>query len=299
MISFRYHLVTIVAVFLALGLGLLAGTTVINRVLVDRLRKQTDQATNRADTAERARVELRNEVAALVPSIVADKLATDVVLVTYEGSDSTTLNQAQASLKAAGANVLGVLPVTSRVSDPDASKSLAKILGVPALTPAGVLQRELATQLARRLSGAAPHGSGGANDLLNELISNGFIRKGDISPQTLKEIGQDGQVVVAVSGGEPRPSPQPSSLMVPLVKELVGQMPVAAGEPSNSSDGLVTLLRADGDLNQGQLVTVDDLDRQVGGAALVLGLEQLLRSPTDGGGSYGLDGGTLILGDNL
>ena len=37
MISFRYHLVTIVAVFLALGLGVLAGTTVLDQALVDRL----------------------------------------------------------------------------------------------------------------------------------------------------------------------------------------------------------------------------------------------------------------------
>src|SRR5205085_9845523 len=115
-ISFRYHLVTIVAIFLALGLGLLAGTTVINRVLVDRLRKQTDQATTRADAAERARIELQDELKALGPVVVADKLpATNAVIVTYEGADGTTLDQAQTSLKAAGANVLGVLPITSRV----------------------------------------------------------------------------------------------------------------------------------------------------------------------------------------
>ena len=295
MISFRYHLVTIVAVFLALGLGLLAGTTVINRVLVNRLRSQTDQATTRADTAERARAELQDEVKALVPAIVADKLlSTNAVIVTYEGSDGTTLDQAQASLKAAGANVLGVLPITSRVNDPGAAKSLAKILGVPVSTPSAILQRNLAAQLARRLSGVTPHGAGGPGDLLNQLISDGFIRKGDTSLQTLKEIGHGGQVVVAVSGGGAKPSPQPSAFMVPFVEELVGQTPVAAGEPSNSSNGLVTLLRTDGNLNEGQLVTVDDLDRQIGGAALVLGLEQLMRSPANGGGNYGLDGGTLI-----
>jgi hypothetical protein len=287
--------VTIVAVFLALGLGLLAGTTVINRVLVNRLRSQTDQATTRADAAERARVELQDEVKALVPSIVANKLpSTDAVIVTYEGSDGTTLDQAQASLRAAGANVLGVLPITSRVNDPGATKSLAKILGVPVSTPSGILQRNLATQLAHRLTGATPHAAGGPGDLLNQLISDGFIRKGDTSLQTLKEIGQGGQVVVAVSGGGPRPSPQPAMFMVPLVEELVGKTPVAAGEPSNSSNGLVTLLRTDGSLNEGQLVTVDDLDRQIGGAALVLGLEQLMRSPANGGGNYGLDGGTLL-----
>ncbi|MEX2421373.1 MAG: copper transporter, partial [Actinomycetota bacterium] len=44
MISFRYHIVTIVAVFLALGLGVLAGTTVIDQQIVDGLRAQIVQA---------------------------------------------------------------------------------------------------------------------------------------------------------------------------------------------------------------------------------------------------------------
>ena len=50
MISFRYHLVSIVAVFLALALGVVVGTTVVKPGLVDQIRHQTDVqiAKNRA-----------------------------------------------------------------------------------------------------------------------------------------------------------------------------------------------------------------------------------------------------------
>ena len=37
MINFRFHLVSLIAVFLALGLGILVGSTVVDQVIVDRL----------------------------------------------------------------------------------------------------------------------------------------------------------------------------------------------------------------------------------------------------------------------
>ena len=43
MISFRFHLVSLVAVFLALGLGVLAGTTVLNKGIVSVLEAQTNE----------------------------------------------------------------------------------------------------------------------------------------------------------------------------------------------------------------------------------------------------------------
>jgi copper transport outer membrane protein MctB len=296
LISFRYHLVTIVAVFLALGLGLLAGTTVINRVLVKRLQTQTNNLQQRATTAEAQAAELKRQVDELVPYLMADKLpGTNVVLVTYEGSDGNTLDRTESSLKAAGANVVGVLPVTSRtaLTDPDAVKALAKIVGAPQNTPVPTLQEELAADLARRLSSVPPR-PGGDGDLLGQLVSQGFIRKGDTSPATLRAIGQPGDAVVAVTGGSSKLDLKPQAFMVPLVEQLVGKMPVAAGESTHSADPFIPLLRDDGSVNPQELVTVDDLDRQIGGAALVLGLDQLMRSPADGGGSYGLDGGTLI-----
>jgi hypothetical protein len=297
LISFRYHLVTIVAVFLALGLGLLAGTTVINGALVKRLQIQTDNLQQRATTAEGQASELKHQVDELVPYIMADKLpGANVVLVTYDGTDGTTLDRTESSLKAAGANVVGVLPMTSRMAltDADTAKALAKIVGAPANTPTPTLQRAAAIDLARRLS-AAPPRPGPGGDLLTQLVSEGFIRKGDLSPATLRAIGQPGDAVVAVTGGASKLDLKPQAFMVPLVDQLVkGGMPVAAGESTHSADPFVPLLRDDGNVDGQEIVTVDDLDRAIGGAALVLGLDQLLNAPASGGGNYGVDGNSLI-----
>lgn len=44
MINFRYHLISLVAVFLALSIGIVMGSTVIDRAIVDSLRSQIDKA---------------------------------------------------------------------------------------------------------------------------------------------------------------------------------------------------------------------------------------------------------------
>jgi hypothetical protein len=74
---------------------------------------------------------------------------------------------------------------------------------------------------------------------------------------------------------------------VPLAEQLAGLgVPVAAGESLLSDYDYVSLVRSNG--TEGT-VTVDDLDQTMGGAALVLGLEELLA--TGNGGAYGVKDG--------
>ena len=42
MINFRFHIVSLIAVFLALALGIVMGATVVNRAIVDRLNRHSD-----------------------------------------------------------------------------------------------------------------------------------------------------------------------------------------------------------------------------------------------------------------
>ena len=43
MINLRYHIVSIVAVFLALGIGLALGSTFVDSILVNELKDQVDE----------------------------------------------------------------------------------------------------------------------------------------------------------------------------------------------------------------------------------------------------------------
>lgn len=80
-ISFRYHVVTIVAVFLALAIGLLGGGAFVQPALQDQLERQTlEQLRNNAELREQLD-EVRSEVAAMngfassaLPYLARDRL---------------------------------------------------------------------------------------------------------------------------------------------------------------------------------------------------------------------------------
>jgi hypothetical protein len=124
-------------------------------------------------------------------------------------------------------------------------------------------------------------------EVLDDLLSAGFLAPIGSGPSqaTLEEIGAPGQVVVVLSGGRgDEPTLPPEAFAVPLVERLAGLgVPVAAGESLLTDYPYVSLVRAE------DTVTVDDLDRSMGGAALVLGLEDLITSGT--GGAYGVKDG--------
>lgn len=72
MINFRYHLISIVAVFLALGIGVVMGSTVIDRAIVDSLK-------NRIETAEQNSIDRKAENNILKNSLEKQNLQNTVL----------------------------------------------------------------------------------------------------------------------------------------------------------------------------------------------------------------------------
>lgn len=296
MISFRYHIVSIVAVFLALAIGLLAGSAFVEPGLVQQLRTQTNNLRGEVQEREDELSTIRDEVAGLgafVDSAFAyltenRLLGTDVIVVTQAGVEDDVLAQARSSLETAGARIVTTVSATEQLAsdDPATQEQLAIMLGSPT-APAADLPSLAAEALAERLS---PSAVVIGTDLLEELLSAGFLAPVGAGPSqaALEEIGSDGQVVVVLSGGRgDDPALAPESFAVPLVERLAElEVPVAAGESLLSDHPYVSVLRSDGGNGT---VTVDDLDRTMGGAALVLGLEELLA--TGSGGAYGVKDG--------
>ncbi len=54
MVNFRFHIVSLIAVFLALGLGILMGSTVVKGAIVDRLDREIDQVRKESDNLRNA-----------------------------------------------------------------------------------------------------------------------------------------------------------------------------------------------------------------------------------------------------
>lgn len=142
MINLRYHIVSIVAVFLALGIGTALGGTLLDRYTVDLLNNSISSAEARIKSTEKENRRLdalmddaqaRDE--ALINSssaLLGDQLLnTTVLMITAPGVDVDVANDLGATLAAAGADVRGILALRDPMTFPDdrVSDGLAEAVG--------------------------------------------------------------------------------------------------------------------------------------------------------------------------
>jgi hypothetical protein len=301
-VSFRYLVITVVAIFLALGLGVLAGTTVINQSIVKNLKARTHKAETLSQQLQQQLDTYGDFVNLAASRLVAGRLANkQVVLLADENTDADALGQVRDYLDQAKASVVTELRVRSSMASSNAtSGGLVQILAEAGVTGSGTPTESAATALADRLANGPPASVATGpkpHDLLSDLLSAGYLDFPHDTPPNPKEVGGGGQVVVAVAGGDTEPAVPLTEFMVPFVEELVADgVPVAAGEPTAAKRSFVGLLRDDATITSaGEMVTVDDLSASdsFGGVALVLGLKELIRFGQ--GGDYGVKGATSII----
>ncbi|HXF56569.1 MAG TPA: copper transporter, partial [Actinomycetota bacterium] len=181
MISFRFHLVSIVAVFLALALGVLVGTTVVSQGVISDLERRADEALQRSEELRDQVGELQADLrsweafgASVEPLLVGGQLAgRGVVVVTQEDVDPAELDGVLRALQESGATSLPVLVLTDRLALADGSSQaeLAAALGsAPGGDPVA-----LAAEAARRLAHRLAAGPGPEPDLLEQLVAGGFL----------------------------------------------------------------------------------------------------------------------------
>jgi len=128
MINFRYHVVSLTAVFLALVIGVAMGSTVISKATVDGLRSNVKRVETRIDSTQAQNSLLRSRLSAfqqqnneltdqIVSRTVADSLTdVPVLMIASKGIDQTSLNQARSTLLDAGARFDGTLLVNDRLA---------------------------------------------------------------------------------------------------------------------------------------------------------------------------------------
>lgn len=302
MISLRYHVVTLVAVFLAVALGMLIGSAILQPRLVDELRNRTEIAVKDAAKLRAEVDDLNGRLGqvdaftdAAMPWLTQGRLSsTRVVMIAQEGVPDPVVGEAQRALASAGASVVATLSARSKLSsqDPADRRQLADILGRPDVGAADLV-RSAVSAIAARLAGPERRVPA-SNDVLHGLLSAGFLTPlgSQVTDATLGQIGGPAEAVVVLAGAESdRPPMSPDAFSVPLVSALerLG-VPVAAGQSSATVERFATILRQEaGD----RIVTVDDLDVTIGGAALVLGLQQLMIEGR--GGAYGTGDGAVLL----
>jgi hypothetical protein len=145
-IDFRYHLVSIIAVFLALAIGIVVGSTALQGGTEHFLRQAVNGVTHQNNALRQQNNLLRQQVSAdqsfakdgggrLLTGLLASQ---KVVLVTAPGADGTTINGITAAVQRAGGIVTGQVSLTPSFFDTSASTESSLSTLAQQLAPAGL-----------------------------------------------------------------------------------------------------------------------------------------------------------------
>lgn len=303
MISFRFHIVSLTAIFLALAIGIAIGAGVVDRQTVAFLEQRLDDVRDNADqtSAENDRLEadvsqwerFGDEGAA---ALVRGKLNAPVVVVGVQGVDRRTVDDLRQLLVAAGARLQGTVWFTNKLklANPDDVRELQGILGVASARP-DTLRRALA---ARAAEGWV---QGGAPTILPALVEARFVdfEAPSGEPVDVALLVPAGTFTVVVSGA--RAEVPNVELTAPFVSALVQRFPttVLAAEPGREAtpdrpgERAVFLRPLRGDTAVAdKLATVDNLEDLRGRVAAVLAVAGLTEGKT---GHYGIGPGAQRL----
>ena len=298
MLTLRYHLVSLVAVFLALALGVALGSTSVSQRLLsvvagdrNNLTAQVDQLTAQRGNWEAGQRAANGFAASVAPVVVKDQLVQrKVVLVLSPDADPADRDAVKTLIANAGGTVTGELDLADPIVDPARADQIrdltARLLPagaqLPSATDAGGLVGGLlgSVLLVRGQNGQAQVAPEQAAAALAGLTSAGFVRPGPRPAPAQLAVILTG---AAQSGAD---SPNRAATLARLATELdhSGGGAVLAGRSGAAdSTGAVGVVRAD-TTTSAALSTVDDVQSAMGRVATVLAL----REQADGrAGRYG------------
>jgi hypothetical protein len=135
-IDFKYHVVSIVAVFLALAVGIVLGTNVLSGDVLSNLKTQTSDLRKEAQALRDQSQQQQNQLSddesfaqALEPVVVADRLSgRHVVVVSMPNAPKSVRDAAVKTLTEAGASVTAQVDLTGSYADPQQAGSLDELL---------------------------------------------------------------------------------------------------------------------------------------------------------------------------
>lgn len=293
MISLRRHVLTLVAVFLALAVGVVLGSTSVASSIRDAVvdGEETTAArleATRDDLAAQRLVADRLDGLAgeLTPAVVDGLLADRPVLtIVTPGAVDEDVDAVRETVAAAGGIDAGRLTIEDPAVDPGADAELEALVANLPIGTAPAADADLGTQLGTALGRAAllraedaePHlGDDDRRTVLTTLADAGMI---DFESGTLRP----GQVVVVVTGPQEQESTAVRVAAMARTLDTEGAGVVVAAADGGSGRDAVEVLRSAGEED---VSTVDDSGTDAGRLATVLALaEQLAR----GQGHYGVD----------
>jgi hypothetical protein len=266
-IDFRYHLVSIVAVFLALAIGIVVGAAALQPHVADALNRESIREQHEI-SSERTKIDgLQDELNSgqafaevSAPLLLANLLAGQkVVLVTAPGADGSTISGITSALDLAGAKVTGQAQLQPAFFGTGASTessldALASKVAPPTVTPGDqTVANNLSTEVAGQQEAAeviAPAlvstdgtdlPASQANTILSGFAQQGYLQVSPSKGFTSSTLSEATLAVVVIpasppSAGDPDPANQALLALAEQLK-LAGRGVVLAGSLPGSGSG--------------------------------------------------------------
>ncbi len=278
MISFRYHLVSVIAVFLAIALGVVIGTSALNGAVVGDLHHQvSDLKKNNSATAAQNRALLaKSGNADLLAQNFGDKIAgaalakKQVVLLGAPGATKGLKDAVAAQVSTAGGSISARLQLSKDFADPRRANDI-RSLATSGVHPIGLQlpTTDDAGSLAGALLGFVLLGHGEGTDLTQVVAGLGTLNMIKVESSTMTA----GKVLLLVAPGTMARGGEAGRMLLSFGTQLgasTGGPTVVVGDPaSDTAGGLVALLRND-DAGKKAVSTVDDANSALGQLTVVL-----------------------------
>ncbi len=322
MIDFRYHLVSIVAVFLALAIGIVLGSTELQGPTYNflshttaKLQNQLDQASSQRDAAQQQVSEDELYAQAVEPAVLRDLLTGQrLLIVTEPGAQSSVVGGIMTAASDAGAKVTGQINLASKFFDTSGTtqdslntttQAVAQTANITLNTSATYQQQAaqlIASEILTTSAGSTSAGSPGSQSAGGDQVVNaGTMLQAYAESQFLSTTGQPATPATLAIVVTPQNAPsdgnadQLDQVLIPVVQELAAKSSatVVVGSSSGSGAGSpIAVLRSNNVSNQ--VSTVDDADLVSGQTVAIQALAARLTTGKVGSYGFTANGATAI-----
>ncbi|WP_066637528.1 copper transporter [Desulfolucanica intricata] len=267
-IDLKYHIASLVAVFLALGIGILIGSTMLGSDTIVKTQKQmTDnlgqqleilREENEAIETRANKLEYNNNILneyekEVLPLLVANRLSGQKVAI-LETHSSGVSDNLKNIFKLAGAEVTSVTTITDGFDFSNDKKLPASLNLTPDLD-----QDKITEILAKNV--AIGILSGQNNEIINNLIENEFIK-------TEGTYGQPINAIVIIGGSRDEHMVKLADIDLPLIDYFKESNINVYGVETSEVE--ISYMK---DYQKKQISTVDNIDTVPGQMALILAMQ--------------------------
>lgn len=288
MITFRYHLVSIAAILIALAAGIVLGSGPLDDA-GDTLRGTSTATTDPAVASFESGFAGRT-----AEGLLEDKLkGQSVVVLTVPGSSQGDVSGIVDDLKLAGAEVTGQVELSSKLlssADRQFAEGVAQqsAADVPGVSGAGDSYGRIGAALARGFMADETTAADQTAATIRSAFTEGDLISSDAAPANLATLA------VLVAGPERAGTDERSTVVAALAGALneTGNGVVVAGPTSSSTDGGVVKAVRDGTLAT-SISTVDVTDSAAGRIVTVLAAAAQVGGQPGAWGTSRSSGGAL------